>query len=142
MRDAWHALDCWPDVPGALVRLREHYIVASLTILSFRLIVDTCKRAGITWDAVVSCEAIGVYKMRPQAYRQAAAWLQLDPAECMMVAAHPLDLLAAQKVGFRTAFVRRPLEWGAGTPPPEAPAGFIPDYDVSSFAELADAMSA
>jgi 2-haloacid dehalogenase len=141
VRNAWHELACWPDVPGGLARLRSRYMVASLTILSFRLIVDTCKRAGVTWDAVFSCEAIGVYKMRPQAYLQAAAWLQLEPVECMMVAAHPVDLMAAQKVGFRTAYVRRPMEWGPGVVPPHPPEGFRPDFDVGSFGELADAVS-
>jgi 2-haloacid dehalogenase len=31
---AWHELECWPDVPHGLARLRSKYIVASLTILS------------------------------------------------------------------------------------------------------------
>jgi 2-haloacid dehalogenase len=141
VRRAWHELACWPDVPGGLARMRSRYMVASLTILSFRLIVDTCKRAGVTWDAVFSCEAIGVYKMRPQAYLQAAAWLQLEPSECMMVAAHPIDLMAAQKVGFRAAYVRRPAEWGAHVAAPQAPDDFRPDLDVGSFEELADALT-
>ena len=37
-----------------------------------------------------------------------------------MVACHNFDLNAAKSVGFKTAFVRRPLEWGpAGPPDPE-----------------------
>lgn len=139
VQQAWHRLACWPDVPTGLARLRSRFIVASLTILSFRLIVDTCKRADITWDAVFSCEAIGFYKTRPQAYLQAAKWLQLAPSECMMVAAHPADLAAAAGVGYRTAFVRRPLEWGAGEAHAAAPGTFAPDIEVNSFEELADA---
>ena len=138
IRDAWHSLECWPDVPGGLVRLRENYFVASLTILSFRLIMDTCKPAGIVWDAVFSCEAIGYYKMRPQAYQHAARWLQLQPEECLMVAAHAVDLMSAAKVGYRTALVRRPVEWGPHTAPGPAPDGFRPDISVDSFGELAD----
>jgi 2-haloacid dehalogenase len=142
IRDAWHTLACWPDVPGGLARLREQHTVASLTILSFRLILDTCKPAGIVWDAVFSCEAIGFYKMRPQAYQQAARWLQLEPSEIMMVAAHPVDLMSAQKVGFRAAMIRRPLEWGAGAAPPKAPDDFKPDIEVDDFNALADALAA
>lgn len=138
VRDAWHALACWPDVPQGLARLRSNYFVASLTILSFRLIMDTSKPAGIVWDAVFSCEAIGFYKMRPQAYLQAASWLQLKPEQCLMVAAHPVDLASAAKVGYRTAYVRRPLEWGAGAAAPAGPADFRADLTVDSFGGLAD----
>lgn len=141
IRHAWHSLACWPDVPAGLGRLRTKYFVASLTILSFRLIMDTSRRAGIVWDAVFSCEAIGVYKLRPQAYEQAARWLQLEPEECVMVAAHPGDLTAAAKVGYRTAFVRRPAEWGPDTARPPAPADFQPDLSVDGFDELADALA-
>jgi 2-haloacid dehalogenase len=34
----------------------------------------------------------------------------------MMVACHPLDLNAAEKVGFNTALVRRNNEWGGEDP--------------------------
>ena len=30
IRDAWHSLTCWPDVPSGLARLRARYFVASL----------------------------------------------------------------------------------------------------------------
>ncbi len=38
-----------------------------------------------------------------------------------MVARHNFDLNAAQDAGTRTAFVRRPLEWGPGGPPDPHP---------------------
>ena len=138
VRDAWHALPCWPDVPTGLGRLRRHYIVASLTILSNRLIVDTCKRSDIVWDSVITCESIGVYKPRPQAYLQAATWLQLDPAECLMVAAHGADLKAAAAVGFKTAFVRRPAEWGPLGEPALMKSDHVFDYVADDFHDLAD----
>lgn len=117
---AWHALDAWPDFPAVLPRLRERYVCASFTILSVALIVDTARRNGLSWDAVISCEMIGTYKVRPEAYRTAAQWLQLEPQQIVMVACHNFDLDAAREVGFRSAFVRRPDEWGpAGPPDPE-----------------------
>ena len=140
IRNAWHGLKCWPDVPDGLARLRRKYIVASLTILSFRLIIDSCKPAGIVWDAVLSCEAIGHYKMRPQPYVKAARWLQLAPPECLMVAAHPADLMAASRVGYKTALINRPLEWGPRAGPPAARDDFKADYTVEGFDELASAM--
>ena len=138
VRDAWHELECWPDVPTGLARLRSRYIAASLTILSNRLIVDTCKRANISWDAVFSCESIGFYNPRPQAYLQAAEWLQVKPSECLMVAAHGMDLAAAARCGFKTAFVRRPTEWGPRGEPEfmKSEANF--DYIADDFHDLAD----
>jgi 2-haloacid dehalogenase len=138
VRRSWHELQCWPDVPTGLARMRNRYIVASLTILSNRLIVDTCKRAEIVWDTVISCESIGVYKPRPQAYIQAANWLQLEPSECLMVASHGMDLAAAARTGYKTAFVRRPTEWG-----PLGEADFMKseiacDYVADDFHDLAD----
>ena len=38
--------------------------------------------------------------------------LGLAPEECMMVAAHNSDLQVASGLGFRTAFVCRPKEYG------------------------------
>ncbi|MEP1469530.1 MAG: haloacid dehalogenase type II [Halieaceae bacterium] len=138
VRQLWHELECWPDVPSGLARLRSKFIVASLTILSNRLIVDTCKRADIVWDTVISCESIGVYKPRPQAYTQAADWLQLDPSECLMVAAHGLDLTAAARTGYKTAFVRRPTEWGPLGEPEFMKSEESFDFVADDFHDLAD----
>ena len=137
--DRAHSFQCWPDFPAVLPKLREAYICASFTILSFRIIIDTAKHNGLSWDAVISCEAIGKYKVLPEAYQTAARFLQLEPGECCMVACHNFDLDAAKAVGFKTAFVRRPDEWGAEGPPDPEPN---PQHDiiVESFPELAAAL--
>ena len=121
---AWHALDAWSDFPAALARLRRRHAVVSFTILSTSLIIDVSRKNGIHWDAVVSCEMIGSYKPNPEAYSTCAKWLGYRPDEILMVACHNFDLLAARKVGYRSAFVRRPEEWGAGRPS-RPNAGFI-----------------
>jgi 2-haloacid dehalogenase len=117
----WHELRAWPDFPAVLPKLRERYIVASFTILSVSLIIDTARRNKLSWDAVISCEMIGTYKVRPQAYQTAAKWLALAPAEILMVACHNFDLNAARDAGFNTAFVHRPMEWGSQGPPDPIP---------------------
>ena len=133
---AWHELETWPDFPAVLPKLRERYTVASFTILSVSLIIDTAKRNGLSWDAVISCEMIGTYKLRPEAYRTAAKWLVLEPSEILMVACHNFDLDAARDVGFRTAFVRRPDEWGAEGPPDPDPNPAC-DIIANDFPDLA-----
>ena len=45
---AAHILEAWPDFPAVLPKLREKYICASLTILSFRIIIDTSKRNNLS----------------------------------------------------------------------------------------------
>ena len=135
-----HSFSCWPDFPDVLPKLRARFTVASFTILSFRIIIDTAKANGLSWDAVFSCEAIGKYKPLPEAYEAVAAFLQLDPAQCCMVACHDFDLNAAKAVGFKTAFVRRADEWGAEGPPARQPGEVPPDISVESFPELAAAL--
>jgi 2-haloacid dehalogenase len=136
-----HNFACWPDFPSVLPRLREKYICASFTILSFRIIMDTARRNGLSWDAVFSCEAIGKYKVLPEAYLTVAKFLQLDPSECLMVACHNFDLDAAKAQGYKTAFVRRPAEWGPhadGTPDPEPNPAH--DIIVDDFPSLAKSL--
>jgi 2-haloacid dehalogenase len=133
----WHALEAWPDFVPALARLRKRYVVASFTLLTTSLVIDVSKKNGIDWDAIISCEMTGIYKVRPEAYRTAAKWLQLEPAEILMVACHNFDLDAARGCGFQTCFVRRPDEWGPGGPPDPNPNPAC-TYVVDGFAELAD----
>ena len=133
----WHRLDAWPDFPGALAAIRERLPVVSFTMLPTSLIVDVSRRNGITWDAIVSCEMIGVYKPHPEAYQTAARWLGLAPAQILMVACHNFDLDAARQVGFKTAFVKRPHEWG-----PEGPPDPVPNPACDLIVEGFDALRA
>jgi 2-haloacid dehalogenase len=137
----WHQLEAWPDFSAALCRLRRRRICVSFTILSLSLIVDVSRRNGIDWDAVISCEMLRVYKPLPDAYRRAAAFLAVEPQEILMVACHNFDLDAARGVGYRTAFVRRPDEWGPSGPP-DPVANPATEVVVDGFAELADRFGA
>jgi 2-haloacid dehalogenase len=67
--------------------------------------------------------------------------LGLRPEQVMMVAAHQSDLRAAHTVGFKTAFVPRPLEYG-----PDARRDLTPepgfDLVAADFLALADQLGA
>ena len=139
--DALHDLTCWPDFPAVLPRLREKYLCVSFTLLSFRIIMDTARANGLSWDAVISCEAIGKYKVLPESYLTCARFLQLDPSECCMVACHNFDLDAAKSCGFKTAFVHRPREWGHEAPPSPEPSAHH-DFVAQDFPELARQLGA
>ena len=111
----WHRLKPWPDAISGLGRLRERYIVATLSNGNIALLTNMAKFAGLPWDCILSAELTHHYKPDPEVYQTAANLLGLPPNEVMMVAAHPGDLRAAQAVGFQTALVPRPLEYGPGS---------------------------
>ena len=121
--------------------MRRVLPVVSFTMLPLALVVDVSRRNGIVWDAIVSCEMIGVYKPHAEAYLTAARWINLAPAQVLMVACHNFDLNAAQDAGMRTAFVRRPDEWGPEGPPDPLPNRAY-DFIVDGFAELHQVLQA
>lgn len=127
---AWHRLNPWPDVVPGLTRLKRRFIIGSLSNGNVALIVNMAKHAGIPWDVVLGAEPTGHYKPQPEAYLGSAALLGLRPAQCMLVAAHNGDLVAAAGCGFRTAFVPRPREHG-----PEQKSDLRPEHDYDIVAE-------
>jgi 2-haloacid dehalogenase len=135
----WHRLRAWPDFSPALARLREKLPVVSFTMLPLPLVMDVSRLNGLSWDGVVSCQMIGVYKPHREAYDAALTWLGLRAEEALMVACHNFDLNAAQDAGMKTAFVRRPLEWGPEGPPDPHPNRAY-DHLVGGFDELVTAV--
>lgn len=132
----WHRLDPWPDVVAGLAQLKTKYILATLSNGNVSLIVNMAKRAGLPWDVILGAEIAGNYKPQPEVYQNAADILDLVPSEVMMVAAHNGDLVAASKVGLRTAFVPRPDEYGPGQTTDVAAEA---EYDIiaNDFIDLA-----
>jgi len=110
---AWHRLDPWPDSVEGLTRLKRRYVLATLSNGNVALLVNMAKHAGLPWDAVLGAEVARHYKPQPEAYLSTAEYLGVAPAQCMLVAAHNDDLVAAARVGFRTGFVPRPREYGS-----------------------------
>jgi 2-haloacid dehalogenase len=139
---AWHRLDPWPDSVPGLTRLKARYTIAPLSNGHVALLVNMAKRAGLPWDLVLSAELVHAYKPDAATYRSAPELLGLEPGEVMMVAAHLDDLAAARSRGLRTAYVRRPSEWGAGGTAPEPRPGDELDHVVDSLTELADHLGA
>jgi len=111
---AWHRIDPWPDSVAGLKRLKERYIIATLSNGNIILMLSMAKRAGLPWDAILGAEVVRAYKPMPEAYLRTADILAMLPEEVCLVAAHNSDLAAARKCGMRTAFVMRPTEHGPG----------------------------
>jgi 2-haloacid dehalogenase len=124
--DAWHQLDPWPDVRTGLATLRRQRVVASLSNGHVALLVDLARHGDMRFDCLLSAELARTYKPAAEVYLLAPRLLDLEPAEVMLVASHPLDLKGARRAGLRSALVERPLEYGAGSP-----ARADPDADLS-----------
>ncbi|MGE2816192.1 haloacid dehalogenase type II [Mycobacterium heidelbergense] len=133
---AWQRLAPWPDVVPGLTRLRRAFTLATLSNADVSAVINISKRAGLPWDAVFAAEMAGVFKPDPAIYRMAATYLGRDPADIMMVASHKYDIRAAARLGFRTAFVARPREFG---PDGSADVAYSDEFDVnaSDFVDLA-----
>ncbi len=134
---AWRELDAWPDVPLALPRLRERFVVTPFTILNTELVISASRRARLSWDCVISCEMIGIYKTLPGSYATAARWLGQKHENILMVTTHNNDLRAAHEYGFKTAFVYRRKEW-AEIPQPSPEPDPVADIVAEDFGDLAD----
>jgi len=112
---AWHRLDAWPDVPSALARLSKRFLLAPVSNGNVSLMVNLARRNDFPWDAILGAEIAGDYKPKPRVYLAACEAFDLDPAQCMMVAAHSSDLAAAAACGLQTGHIARPDEHGPGT---------------------------
>ena len=133
---AWRRLKPWPDVVPGLTRLKGGYTLATLSNADVSTVIEISKRAGLPWDAVFAAEMAGVFKPDAAIYRMAATYLGLKPAEIMMVASHKYDIRAAGRLGFRTAFVARPLEFGVDGEADVSPSDEF-DVNASDFLDLA-----
>jgi 2-haloacid dehalogenase len=125
----WHRLDPWPDSVSGLTRLKRKFVISTLSNGNTALLVNMAKHAGLPWDAVLSSDLALHFKPDPEVYLMASDQLGVPPAQLLMVAAHKSDLQAAHKVGLKTAFVPRPLEYGPG-----GNADLVPDSEFDLVA--------
>jgi len=109
----WHRLDPWPDSVAGLNRLKSRYTICTLSNGNLGLLANMAKGAGLAWDCILCAEVFRKYKPDPDTYLGVAKIFDLEPAQVMLVAAHNNDLEAARACGLKTAYIERPLEFGA-----------------------------
>lgn len=134
---AWHRLKGWPDASDGLYKLKKNFIIAPQSNGNIALLVNMAKAADLPWDVILGAEIAQTYKPCPEAYEKACEALGLKTSECMMVAAHNDDLLAAQDTGMKTAFILRKTEHGPNQTKDLKP---VSDWDIcaDSFINLAE----
>ena len=116
LNHVWHRLAAWPDVVAGLTRLKAKYIVCTLSNGNLNLLTRLSKQAALPWDCILSAETFQAYKPDPRTYGGVARVFDVAPAQVMLVATHHDDLAAARACGLRTAYIERPLEYGAKHP--------------------------
>jgi 2-haloacid dehalogenase len=110
---AWHRLQAWPDAVEGLTRLKSRHIVCTLSNGNLGLLTNMAKHARLPWDCILSAEIFRKYKPDPDTYLGVARVFDVAPGQVLMVAAHHEDLAAARQCGLQTAYIERPLEFGA-----------------------------
>jgi 2-haloacid dehalogenase len=125
-------LGAYPEARPALEALRKAGLrLAILSNGSPRMLAEASAAAGLAslLDAVLSVEAVGIYKPSPAVYRLALDELRLWPSEILFVSANGWDACGAKACGLRVAWCNR-----AGQPPERIPEQ--PDLEIRSLAEL------
>lgn len=133
----WHRLDAWPDSVEGLQRLKKRFVICSLSNGNMGLLTAMAKRAGLPWDCILSAEVFKAYKPDPATYLGVADVFDVAPQDVMLCAAHHDDLAAARACGLQTAYIERPLEFGAAQPKDVSPQAGN-DLHASSITALAD----
>lgn len=108
----------WPEAPGVLRRLRERVRIGVVTNCSEELGQRAAGRVGVDFDTVVTAEAAGAYKPRPEPYRLALDTLGVQPSRALFVAGSPGDIGGARGAGMDVCWHNRlQLSLGEREPP-------------------------
>lgn len=131
-------LDAFPEVPDMLKRLNVAGLKTAILSNGTPEMLDAAVRnAGIgsLLDAVLSVEAVGVYKPHPKVYQYAIDQLGIKAGEIAFQSSNAWDAHAASLCGMRVIWCNRYRQR------PERLPG-LPDFEIASLAELPDLVGA
>jgi len=123
-----------PDVPGGIRALAELDIrLITLSNGSATIAERLLTEAGLAdlFESFLSVEQAGIWKPAAGAYAYAVDTCAVEPAEAMLVAAHPWDTDGASRAGLRAAWINRS---GGRYPEYFQP----PDLQAASLLQLAE----
>jgi 2-haloacid dehalogenase len=131
-------LDAFPEVPDMLKRLNVAGLkTAILSNGSPEMLDAAVRNAGIgsLLDAVLSVEAVGVYKPHPKVYQYAIDQLGIKAGEIAFQSSNAWDAHAASLCGMRVIWCNRYRQRTERLPG-------LPDFEIASLAELPDLVGA
>lgn len=124
-------LIAYPDAASTLQAISAKALkTAILSNGSPKMLAAAVQSGGLQLDAVISVEAVGVYKPDPRVYELALEKFDLsDAAEILFISANPWDAQGASSFGFKVARINR-----AGLMDDNLPGK--PDYMLKSLTEI------
>jgi 2-haloacid dehalogenase len=135
--EAYQKLDAYPDARDALAALKARGL--STAILSNgapAMLKSAVEASGMApmLDAVLSVDAVRMYKPRSEVYGLVTDRFALRPEEIVFISSNRWDVMGAAAFGFRALWVNR-----AGLPDEyadHAPLRVVPDLSVITSMEL------
>jgi len=125
-------LDCYPEVPGTLRRLKVIGLQTAILSNGSPVMLDAAvTNSGLEGlvDRTFSVEEVGIYKPAPQVYRLASERLGLAAGEIAFLSANAWDIAGAANFGFRAVWINRFDQQWERLP-------FGPAFELKSLAEL------
>ena len=119
LMNAYLALDPFPEVPAMLDRLKRAGMrLAILSNGNPEMLDPMVAASGLSdrFDAVLSVDAVGIYKVAPEVYRLVEARCGVKPDKVCFLSSNCWDAHGAAHFGFRTVWVNR-----AGAPDDNLP---------------------
>ncbi|WP_052833036.1 HAD-IA family hydrolase [Bradyrhizobium sp. LTSP885] len=96
LNSVWSKLDAWPDSVAGLTRLRDRFVLSTLSNAGLAAVVSVVKHANLPFGAVLTAELTRSYKPSPSVYQLAVDYLGFSAGQILMVACHKYDLKAAR----------------------------------------------
>lgn len=130
--EAYLNLDCYPDVPGALMQLKDRgFEIAILSNGTPTMLEAAVKNSGLGTliPKIFSVEKVGVFKPDPRVYRIAVDELDVKPEEIVFQSSNAWDASGAAAFGFKVAWVNR-----FGQSPEQLPGR--PDVEINTLSGL------
>lgn len=134
MLEAYRTLDCFPEVPQVLERLKSAgFVTAILSNGTAAMLSDAMRAARIETliDHALSVDEVGVFKTHPLVYQLALDRLGLPARSISFQSSNAWDAFAASDFGMRVVWCNR-----YGQKPERLPG--CPDREIRSLAELPD----
>ncbi|MDH4095252.1 MAG: haloacid dehalogenase type II [Betaproteobacteria bacterium] len=125
------ALAAYADVPDALASLRGRKAILSNG--SPDMLDPLVKHSGLAFDAVLSVDAVKVFKPAPEVYQLAVDRLGVPKDAIGFVSSNCWDALGAKSFGFRVYWINR-------TGAPVDRLGFQPDGRLASLGDLPEVL--
>jgi 2-haloacid dehalogenase len=135
LMESYYRLKTYPDVPAALETLSKRHSLAILSNGSPAMLARVTEHNGLTgrFKAILSVDAVKIFKPSPRVYELAVHRLGAAPHEIGFVSSNFWDAAGAKAFGFHVFWINRFRG-------PREELGQSPDREVFSMSEISQAL--